>query len=278
MVQRNTTRPTTTILTPRDEVMLADIYLTRYLTAEQLAAMYFLSEDKKTHKRRPSVAAANRRLQRLARDGWVIAHKQLQASVGVTYKLWALGDYAFERERELLEDDPGAKPPTRPSLANLEHRIGVGDIYRDCSYALRLLIGEPTLESPLPAGAWSWYYEGKLERTITLAGSSHKLKPDAEIHTPDTIFFVEYQTEASRIGSAAMKDKVSNYANYINHVLPRITTKQSQLIVPTDAGWVVDATNTKARETALPTRAGSVHEVTEHIISELGKTVSAMDQ
>lgn len=269
MVQQSRSQRQGSTLTRRDEAILTDLYLSRYLTTDQIATMYFVSDGDGSAPDTPSAQSADRRLQRLAKHGWLMAHRNLMTGPKTTHKLWSLTEASFERQREILDDSPEAKTPQRPPLANLEHRIGISDIYRDCSMPLRMLLGEPTLDMTTGVKSWSWYHEGKIDRSIMKTSGAQKLKPDAELHTPGLIFFIEYQTEESRIGTAAMNDKISNYERYVTHLLPEQTNAEPHLVVPTDAGWVVEATNTRAKKLNFKAIAGSVSETTSYIIDTM---------
>lgn len=269
MVEKPKARPKGSTPTRRDEAIFTDLYLSRYLTTNQIAKMYFVSNSGAPNKERTSVEAADRRLQRLASHGWIVAHKHLMTGPTTTRKLWSLTESSFERQREILSDNKEAKAPQRPPLANLEHRIGISDIYRDCSMAFRMLLDEPTLDMSTGIKSWSWYHEGKIDRSIMKNSGTQKLKPDAELHTPGLIFFIEYQTEDSRIGNAAMNDKISNYERYITHLLPEQTDAEPHLVVATDASWVVEATTTRAKELNFKAIAGNLGEATSYIIDTM---------
>lgn len=256
---------TTAHLKPRDEALLADLYLTRYLTPSQIATMYFMVEDKETHKQKPSPSAADRRMYRLCKSGWVTNHTELKSTNGKNYKLWVLSSDAFEREREALADDPEMKPPANPKLGRLDHLVAINDLYVKASFSMRNLIGEPDADG---SSTWTWRYEGKVPREITSSRDAQKLRPDAEIKIGDTLFFVEYQTRESHATVSKMQEKAVNYSEYVHYVL-REDPQKAQLLLVTDQQAIAHGTLEKAKEHGLVAAAGDVEHINQHIISHI---------
>lgn len=247
----------------RDEALFADLYLVRYLTTKQIATMYFLVEDPRGNRTKPSPGAADRRLYRLAEQEWVTNHPALKSSLGNTYKLWVLSEQAFEREREAFGDSPQRRMPSGPKIGRLDHLVHVNDLYLSCSYALRFLVGEPDIDG---SETWTWSYEGKHHREITIAGEGQTLRPDAEIKIGDTLFFVEHQTRESRVTVEKMEEKATNYSRYVEHVL-RVPPEKARLLVVTDEDRIVQATTTRAQQEGLIATAGDEEHITEYLIS-----------
>lgn len=252
-------------LKQRDEYLITDLYLVRYLTARQIAAMYFLVEDSGGSRTKPSPGAADRRMYRLATQGWVTNYPELRSPAGNNYKLWALSEQAFEREREAFGDSPQRHMPPGPKIGRLDHLVRVNDLYLSCSYALRFLVGEPDIDG---SETWTWRYEGKHHREITIAGEGQTLRPDAEIKIGDILFFVEHQTRESRVTVEKMEEKATNYARYVEHVL-RVPPEKARLLVVTDEERIVQRTTTRAQQEGLIATAGDAEHVTEYLISHV---------
>lgn len=255
----------TAYLKQRDEAVFGDLYMVRYMTAMQLAKMYFLSEDSRGQKTIPSEAAADRRLYRLARQGWVQNYPSLKSSAGNTYKLWVLSEDAFAREREAFGDGPDSQRPAEPKIGRIDHTVAVNDLYVSCGPMLRLLIGDPDSDG---SDTWTWRYETKIPREITIAGEGQKLRPDAEIKIDDTIFFVEYQSRESRLTAERMEEKVDNYARYVTHVL-RVDPEKAQLLTVTDQPRIQQATTSRAEKQGLKAIAGDTSYITEYLIAHV---------
>jgi hypothetical protein len=227
--------------------------------------MYFMVEDKETHQRKPSASAADRRLYRLSKSGWVTNHTELKSTNGKNHKLWVLSPEAFEREQEALGDDTTIKLPANPKLGRLDHLVAINDLYVQASFSMRNLIGEPDADG---STTWTWRYEGKHPREITSSRDPQKLRPDAEIKIGDALFFIEYQTRESHATVSKMQDKVINYAEYVQYVL-REDPEKAQLLLVTDQQVIAEGTLEKAKEHGLVAAAGDVAHINKHIVNHI---------
>lgn len=250
-------------LKQRDEALLQDLYLVRYLTTSQIARMYFLMPDETGQRTRASASAADRRMYRLSKQGWLRNHPELRSTLGNTYKLWVLSELAFDRERREMGEGPEQGMPPAPKIGRLDHLVHINDLYVACAPTLRFFLGEPDSDG---SESWTWRYEGKHPRQITGSVHEQKLRPDAEIQVGQTTFFVEYQSIQSRVTVEKIQAKTDNYARYVDRVL-EVPPDQAQLLMVTDQPRIAQATSQRASDLGLHARCGDIEAINEYLIS-----------
>lgn len=180
--------------TPRDERVFEDLFWTRFLSTGQIAELRY-----------PSTESARVRMYALMRKGWVV--NQILAPNEI---LWRLSREGFERVRTSLDLDKEPIPDFF-SGQKLRHYVESNDLYVLVAPRLeRLLGGYPD---------WGWINEGRAYSRYELGGRRLVHQPDAEIHLPDHLFFLERQSGRARYGARTIREKVAAYGMYVDRVL-----------------------------------------------------------
>lgn len=180
--------------TPRDNLVLEDLFWTRFLSTRQIADLRF-----------PSSESARVRMYGLMRKGWVV--NQILAPKEI---LWRLTREGFERVRTSLDRD---KEPTPDFFSGqkLLHYVESNDLYVQVTSRLERVLGGPP--------AWEWANEGRAYRRYELGGRRFVHQPDAEIRLPGHLFFLERQTVRARYVNKTICEKVAAYRSYVDRVL-----------------------------------------------------------
>lgn len=181
-------------VTPRDNATFRDLYLCRFLSTQQIAALRF-----------PSLESARVRLYSLMRKGWLVNQVHRPNLV-----LWRLSRDGFERQRVSLER---GKEPTPDFFLGqkVDHYVEANDLYAEVAPRLERLLG--------PYPAWEWRNEGRSFRRYELAGRRFAHQPDAEIRLPGRLFFFERQSRRARYAQKHIREKVAAYRTYTDRVL-----------------------------------------------------------
>jgi hypothetical protein len=67
--------------------------------------------------------------------------------------------------------------------------------------------------------AWRWINEGRAYFRYELGGRCLVHQPDAKLHLPDHLFFLERQSGRARYGARTIREKVAAYGLYVDRVL-----------------------------------------------------------
>ena len=209
------------ILTARDESILRDLYFTRFLSREQIAArfwpegrsVYFPASDpgrtarggkRYPMPRVPSPASAERRLRSLVDRRYLVRPLEHEGAI-----LYLLSKAAFRREAEdVYRQDERYR--TWPK-SRIPHYLDTNDVYVALAGELDAILG-----GPYPN--WEWRDEARSHLDYKYGGEDHKHQPDAEIHFADRVFFVERQTRRSREPRATFDDKMASYATHLDYL------------------------------------------------------------
>lgn len=180
--------------TSRDNEVFEDLYLCRFLSTQQVAALRF-----------PSFESARVRLYALMRKGQVVNQIHRPNLV-----LWRLTREGFERQRTSLDCEKEPIPDFF-SGPKVDHYLEANDLY--CELA-------PLLEAALGRyPAWEWRNEGRSFHRYELGGKLCAHQPDAEILLPNALYFFERQSRRARYAPRTIREKVAAYRTYTERVL-----------------------------------------------------------
>lgn len=160
-------------ITPRDNQVFEDLYLCRFLSTQQIAALRF-----------PSFESARVRLYSLMRKEQVVNQIHRPNLV-----LWRLTREGFERQRTSLDRE---KEPTPDFFSGpkVDHYLEANDLYAELAPLLERTLGRHPV--------WEWRNEGGSFRRYELGGGSYAHQPDAEILLPNALYFFERQSRRAR--------------------------------------------------------------------------------
>lgn len=202
--------------TARDQRLKHSLYTALTLTTEQIAKMYFPSQDylddSKTKEQTYSEGAAKQRLYKLRREG--ILHVDFYTPIGEDREIgyWYLSQKQYKRQAKAAER-PGERYPDIPE--RLTHHFKVTEIYARIQPRFEELFS--TLDG-YDYPEWRWENESHASRDYQFKGRYRKHQPDAEIHMPDgQLFILERQTKEAKQPPEVVKDKVeraNDYATY----------------------------------------------------------------
>ncbi len=181
-------------ITPRDNQVFEDLYLCRFLSTQQIAALRF-----------PSFESARVRLYSLMRKEQVVNQIHRPNLV-----LWRLTREGFERQRTSLDRE---KEPTPDFFSGpkVDHYLEANDLYAELAPLLERTLGRHPV--------WEWRNEGRSFRRYELGGGSYAHQPDAEILLPNALYFFERQSRRARYTPRTIRDKVAAYRTYTERVL-----------------------------------------------------------
>jgi len=190
-------------ITPRDNQVFEDLYLCRFLSTQQIAALRF-----------PSFESARVRLYSLMRKGQLVNQIHRPNLV-----LWRLTREGFERQRTSLDREKEPIPDFF-SGPKVDHYLEANDLYAELAPLLERTLGRHPV--------WEWRNEGRSFCRYELGGGRYAHQPDAEILLPDTLYFFERQSRRARYTPRTIRDKVAAYRTYTERVLrPEIPSKSS---------------------------------------------------
>lgn len=253
------------ILTNRDEAVLRDLYFTRILSQEQVAArfwpearsVYFPASDpartarggkRYPMPRVPSPQSAERRLRSLVAHNHLVPPREHDGVL-----LYLLSKSAFRREAEdLYRDDERYR--TWPK-SRIPHYLDTNDVYIALAGELDAILG-----GPYPN--WEWRDEARAHIEYKYAGEHHKHQPDAEIHFAEQVFFVERQTRRSREPRPTFDDKMAGYATHIDYLN---MDGRAQVLFACDTERDMNHAREAADAYGVPTFVGDVAEVVDHV-------------
>lgn len=196
------------MITPRDEKIFTDLYLCRFLSTRQIAALRF-----------PTIESARIRLYALMRKGWIT--NQIQGPKEILWRLTAPG---FEHVRTSL-DRKKEPAPGFFSGPKVCHYCETNDVYCELAPRLEHILGNYP--------GWEWRNESRAFHRYELGGERHAHQPDAEILLPDAFFFVERQSDRARYSREIISGKVAAYRVYVEHVL-RPEPKRAEILFACD--------------------------------------------
>lgn len=194
------------MITQRDEEILMALFFCRYLTTNQIAALFFNSSG-----------AAGRRLWQLDGKGYVtrnVIHTTAPTKTdpGKREAVWYLQKEAFEMVAHSLDLDegPGAykyvPKPLGPTGAR--HHVKTNEVY---------VAGRADLEDSIGEHPhWIWLHEKKAHDAYQSQGVEHKHQPDAHVSFFGHTFIIERQTRESKVKPKDIDDKVREHALWAN--------------------------------------------------------------
>lgn len=258
-------RRTRDVLTDRDEAVLRDLYFTRILSREQIAArfwpegrsVYFPASDPGQTRRGgrrypmprvPSPASAERRMRSLITRNYLVDPREHKGTL-----LYLLSKSAFRREAEdLYRDDERYR--TWPK-SRLPHYLDTNDVYVALAGELDAILG-----GPYPN--WEWRDEARAHLEYKYAGKGHKHQPDAEIHFAGHVFFLERQTRRSKEPRATFDKKLAAYATHLDYL---DTNDTAQILFACDTERDMNHAREAAHKSGVPTFVGDVSEAVDHV-------------
>lgn len=245
-------------LTPRDEVMLTDLYFAPYLKTRQLQYGNFRS-----------FGACERHLYRLRAEKRVIDCHQPRK--GLT--IWSLTRESWHREQESLPPEPARNSRfaqwTRkwPKDIKVDHIVATNDVWMRLSPKLDRDLGRYP--------GWEWTDERRAYREYPLRGSLREKsyhRPDAEIRFGDHLFFVERQTARARKTPADFEERCRNYRNYLDFL--KCDERKTILLFACDTVRDMGHAHEAAMSYRVPHQTGSVEEIVEYV-SDIARKVVA---
>lgn len=178
-------------LSHRDEAILTDLYFTRVLSTQQIAAKYFNAYN-----------TAKARLAELAGDLWIIRRNPYKGTT-----IWTLTRPAFEREVEDLHRE-GERYREWPKPKAIPHFLDTNDVFIDISEELDGILGQRP--------AWDWKQEPRAWEAFKDGEGKGVHRPDAEISFAGNRYFIERQTERARKTAKQIDNKINDdYRRYI---------------------------------------------------------------
>lgn len=205
--------------TARDQRLKRSLYTALVLTTEQIAKMYFPSQeyldDENTKEQTYSEGAAKQRLYKLRREG--ILHVDFYTPLGENREVgyWYLSQKQYKRQAKAAER-PGERYPDIPE--RLSHYLKTTEIYARIQPRFEELFS--TLDG-YDYPEWRWENESHASRDYHFEGRNRKHQPDAEIHMPDgRVFVLERQTKEAKQPPEVVKEKVeraNRYARYCGY-------------------------------------------------------------
>ena len=234
------------MLTDRDRAILLDLYLTRILSTEQIALLYFNTE-----------ATAKRRLYDLANLKGVV--EPMTVETGLT--VWTLTKPAFRRAAEFVyPDDPYRGFPEERFIP---HMLDSNDLYVALRKDLdRLFGGHP---------AWEWTDETRLiwlrsSRSNAKRKREKKNQPDAELTFAGNRYFIERQTVRSHASAKELDEKVDRYRRYFSRM--EEPDGEIEVIFACEKQHVRDNVLASAEKYDIDLSAGTVREVADYLIEQ----------
>lgn len=205
--------------TARDQLLKRSLYTALTLTTEQIAKMYFPSQDyindSKTTEQAYSEGSAKQRLYKLRREG--ILQVDFYTPIGEDREVgyWYLSQKQYKRQAKAA-DRPGERYPDIPE--RLTHHFKVTEIYARIQPRFEELFS--TLDG-YDYPEWRWENESHASRDYQFKGKHRKHQPDAMIHMPDGgVFILERQTKEAKQPPEVVKEKVqraNDYAEYCGY-------------------------------------------------------------
>lgn len=236
-------------LEPRDDLILTDLYFTRILSTDQIAAKHFNSKG-----------SATRRMNDLKKMGMVAHWNPWKGLV-----LWTLTRRAFVREVEALRrEDEVHKPFPKPRI--IRHFIDTNDVFIELSQKLDRILGEHP--------AWEWKDEARMKDRGGTTGKKHDEKlPDAEITFFGDRYFLERQTERKRATRQEIDDKVTGHRRYLQRLGE--STGAIELLFACDEDRDMDYALEAAQEQQVAMTAGTPQQIVEHLTEKAEQRKSA---
>lgn len=241
------------MLTKRDEAIITDLYFTRMLSTEQIAALYFKTE-----------ATAKKRLYDLRRLKGVV--EPLTPETGLT--VWALTKPAFLRAAEFVYPEDRYRGFPEPRF--IPHMLDTNDLYVGLRNHLDRLFGEhPSWEWTDEARLW-WQRNSKGNSSSTRAKRS---QPDAELTFADHRYLIERQTKRSRKTREELDQKVDGYRRYFSR--QKETAGEMEVIFACDVERDMESVVTAAEKYNVQITAGTVEDITGYLIQQAEEAGSA---
>ncbi len=226
-------------LTPRDDLILTDLYFARILSTEQIAAKHFHTKG-----------SASRRMNDLKKMGMVAHWNPWTGLV-----LWTLTRRAFAREVESLgREDEIFKGFPKPKI--IRHLVATNDVFVELSRKLDRTLGEHP--------AWEWQDEARMPKRGGGGGKTpNENQPDAEIVFSGNRYFLERQTERARATRQQIRDKVAGHRRYLRRLGE--PTGEVELLFACDEDRDMDYALEAAQDQQVAMTAGTPEQIIEHL-------------
>lgn len=240
------------MLTPRDERILLDLFLCRYLTTAQIAALYYNSTRR-----------ASTRLYQLKKKG-ALASRVIYTLAptrdhpGRREAVWHLTRDAFEMVAASMDLEEGSEATWTPKQLGTEKtrdHVKVNQLYVAAKADLDGLVG--------PYPAWTWEHEKRSTDPYRYSGRPMVHRPDAHVRLFGALFVVERQTRESRVRQTEVADKVSSHATWARVRLG--DANDTQVLFACDERRVAEAARRAGERHGIYVFAGSVEEAAFHL-------------
>lgn len=187
-------------ITPRDHRILETIFLCRYVTSGQIAALFFTS-----------MSRARARLPELGNKGYLSRRSMYVRDPSWDDKaakqtVWHLTKAGHETVAETLgADEPFAAKQLLPERAR--HYVLTNEVYVAAKGDLDAELG--------PYPEWEWRHEKRAAYSGEYENVAYAHKPDAHILFRDQTFIVERQTAESKVGAKTIEKKIVDHKRYM---------------------------------------------------------------